>query len=813
MSRWRSHVLFAHNRPSHGHESLQPKLRGGPLQLKRTASAVARDRELRGAVIYGAGLAATAVLAYLFNALMGRRLSSGGFGTFGALLAGMLALSGPTTALFGGAAMSAARSGRVARPMWRMWVVGFGLAAVLVALLPIAPIPKPGAWFLLAGAMWLLVSWNRGLLIGLGRLGLVGASVIFEGVARLGLAVLLVARGWQVAGASAGLALGIGAAALVTEAMIPRRGEAADATLTPDVWLAIVGLFFLSCIQFPDVIAVRLFDAGQAGTYTAASSLARIGLYAQAPAAAYALRRTATAGARRALPRSLLLAFAPIVPVMIVLEAFPHRLLSATYGGRYLQSVGLLRVLGVAMLLAGLSLVLVNMLMGAGRSAWAWSIAAVAVVGTTGIFLAASGVMAAAVAMLAAQALLVVVVLGHAVRLLAAERPAGRGVLFLNWRDTGHPQGGGSEVYVEEVARRFAAQGRPVTVFCAEHDGAPREEVREGVRFVRRGSWRTVYLWAGVYHVLGRFGPHESVVDVQNAVPFFSPLYCGRRVTVLVHHVHREQWHMIFGPRAARAGWWIESRLSPRFYRRAAYVAVSESTREDLIALGIQPERIWVVRNGTPNADTDVEVAKAARPTVVYLGRLVPHKRVELLLDAAAGLAPDVPGLHVRLIGQGPSEQQLRETVRELGIQDLVTFDGYVDGATKDRLLGEAWAVALPSVREGWGLAVAEGAAMATPAVGFRVPGVRESIVDGQTGFLADRFGEFRESLRLLLTSTELRDRLGAAARDRAGLFTYDATAEAFANVIDGAPAIAMPRSAAAPAALVVLAESAVDSP
>ena len=172
-----------------------------------------------------------------------------------------------------------------------------------------------------------------------------------------------------------------------------------------------------------------------------------------------------------------------------------------------------------------------------------------------------------------------------------------------------------------------------------------------------------------------------------------------------------------------------------------------------------------------------------------------------------------MPGLHVRLIGQGPSEQQLRETVRELGIQDLVTFDGYVDGATKDRLLGEAWAVALPSVREGWGLAVAEGAAMATPAVGFRVPGVRESIVDGQTGFLADRFGEFRESLRLLLTSTELRDRLGAAARDRAGLFTYDATAEAFANVIDGAPAIAVPRSAAAPAALVVLAESAVDSP
>jgi transketolase len=108
---------------------------------------------------------------------------------------------------------------------------------------------------------------------------------------------------------------------------------------------------------------------------------------------------------------------------------------------------------------------------------------------------------------------------------------------------------------------------------------------------------------------------------------------------------------MIFGPRAARAGWWIESRLSPRFYRRAAYVAVSESTREDLIALGIQPERIWVVRNGTPNADTDVEVAKAERPTVAYLGRLVPHKRIELLLDIAATVPDAIPTF--RLGGKG----------------------------------------------------------------------------------------------------------------------------------------------------------------
>jgi glycosyltransferase involved in cell wall biosynthesis len=658
-----------------------------------------------------------------------------------------------------------------------------GVAAGVAALLPLHVVPKAALWFLLAAAMWMLVSWNRGLLIGLGRLGLVGGSVVFEGCARLGLAVLLVARGWQVAGASAGLALGIGAAMLLTEAMLP-RGRAQDGgALTSDVWLATAGLLFLSLAQFPDVIAVRLLDPHGAGAYTAASSLARIALYAQAPAAAYALRRTAVAGARRSRGRVLLLALAPAAVALAVLEVFPRRLLSLTYGGRYLGSVELIRILGVAMLLAGLALVLISVLMGAGRSAWAWSIAVAAVAGVAIVFAVGATPMHAAVAMAGTQAVVLAVAAAHARRLFATGRTTGA-VLFLNWRDTGHPQGGGSEVFVEEVAGRLAAQGRRVTVFCAEHDDAPRDELRDGVRFVRRGSWRTVYLWAGIYHVLGRFGPHDVVVDVQNAVPFFSPLYCGRKVLVLVHHVHREQWRMIFGPRVARAGWWLESRLSPKLYRRAGYVTVSDATRSDLIAQGIVPERISVVRNGAHDLQP-TGMGKAERPTIVYLGRLVPHKRVELLLDAAAALRPEFPDLHVRLVGRGPWEGRLRTAALELGIQDAVTFDGYVDGATRDRILARSWVACLPSVREGWGLAVMEAAAAGTPAVAFRAGGLRECIADGETGLLAVRFTEFVESLRWLLRSGELREELGRAARVRSLGFTWEATTEGFAAALD----------------------------
>src|SRR5918998_1756826 len=166
------------------------------------------------------------------------------------------------------------------------------------------------------------------------------------------------------------------------------------------------------------------------------------------------------------------------------------------------------------------------------------------------------------------------------------EPSARSGVLILNWRDTTHPEGGGSEVYVERVAAGLAAQGRQVTLFCAAHPGAPATERAGGIRVVRRGGRLTVYLHAWWAHVTGRLGGHDVVVDVQNGMPFLSALWCRRPLVVLVHHVHRERGGCPRPPPGAGAGWWIAPRPPPRLYRRARYVAVSEATRQELVGLG-----------------------------------------------------------------------------------------------------------------------------------------------------------------------------------------------------------------------------------
>lgn len=361
-------------------------------------------------------------------------------------------------------------------------------------------------------------------------------------------------------------------------------------------------------------------------------------------------------------------------------------------------------------------------------------------------------------------------------------------LLVLNWRDTRNPEGGGSEVYVESVARSLARAGHEVTLFCAAHDNGPAGEVRDGVRIVRAGTKLGVYREGWLRLRRGDFGELDVVVDVQNGVPFFSRLATRVPVVVLVHHVHREQWRVVYGPLRSRIGWTLESRVSPRVYRGSRYVAVSERTREELVELGVDREAIHVVHNGAEPAPAGY-AGRDPEPRVLVLGRLVPHKRVELVLEAAAALRGHVPGLRVAVVGDGWWAPQLRECAARLGVDDIVEFTGFVDEHDKHEQLARAWVLALPSLKEGWGLVVMEAASHGVPAVAFgSAGGVAESVVDGVTGLLTDDDpAAFTAALERLLLDHDLRDELGQAARDRAGRFGWDATARGFAAALAAA--------------------------
>jgi glycosyltransferase involved in cell wall biosynthesis len=358
-------------------------------------------------------------------------------------------------------------------------------------------------------------------------------------------------------------------------------------------------------------------------------------------------------------------------------------------------------------------------------------------------------------------------------------------VLVLNWRDTANPEGGGSERYVETVAHHLSRAGHLVTVFCAAHDQAPADEVRDGVRFVRRGSKLGVYPRAMWHVLMRRSGRVDVVVDVQNGLPFFSRLVTRAPVVVLVHHVHREQWHVVYDGLLARIGWFLESWVAPRLYRHSQYVAVSQVTRDELAGLGVDPDRIAVVHNGTePALETGVPPDDV--PHLCVLGRLVPHKRVEHALETLFRLRADHPGARLTVVGHGWWAGELTAAAEALGIADAVEFTGFVDDVAKHRALARSWVLLTPSLKEGWGLCIAEAASHGVPAVAYRsAGGVAELVVDGGTGLLVeDELDAFVAATRRLLDDPTLRDQLGAAARERSHEFSWDTTAAAFLAVL-----------------------------
>src|SRR4051812_2202575 len=209
----------------------------------------------------------------------------------------------------------------------------------------------------------------------------------------------------------------------------------------------------------------------------------------------------------------------------------------------------------------------------------------------------------------------------------------GKQIVFLSWRDSRNPEGGGAERYLDAMAAGLVERGARVTIFCAGHAAAPPDEVVDGVRFVRRGSKLSVYLEGMRALRRGDLGDPDVVVDIQNGLPFFTRLVTRAPVVVLVHHVHREQWPVVYPGLTGRVGWFIERRVAPLLYRRSQYVAVSRATRAELRTLGVRGPRVAVVHNGTDPV-LPVASGKSDAPMVAVVGRLVPHKRVEHAIDA-----------------------------------------------------------------------------------------------------------------------------------------------------------------------------------
>jgi glycosyltransferase involved in cell wall biosynthesis len=355
-------------------------------------------------------------------------------------------------------------------------------------------------------------------------------------------------------------------------------------------------------------------------------------------------------------------------------------------------------------------------------------------------------------------------------------------LLAVNWQDLRNPHAGGAEIHLFELLRRLAARGHRVRLVCSGFDGAPAQEVVDGVEVHRRGDRHSfALLGRGAVRRALRAERPDVVIDDINKLPLYVAGLTTLPVYAIVPHLFgTTAFQEVSWPMAATV--WTAERWIPFAYRRAWFHAISESTRDDLVARGIPRERIAVVHPGVDTGHYAPEpgLDRFDPPRFVYIGRLKRYKGVEVLLRGLALTQRQRPGLELSIAGSGDDRPRLERLAADLGLGQAVQFLGFVDEPTKLTLLRRAVANVFPSPKEGWGITVMEAAACGTPSLASDSPGLRDSVRDGLTGLLVPHGDPeaLATAMLRLAGDRELVDRLGTAARQHALTKGWDAAAD-----------------------------------
>lgn len=349
-------------------------------------------------------------------------------------------------------------------------------------------------------------------------------------------------------------------------------------------------------------------------------------------------------------------------------------------------------------------------------------------------------------------------------------------ILVLNYRDMMHPQAGGAEVHLHRIFGRLQKLGNEILLITTRFPGCSDEETVEGIRVKRIGSDLSFQFLIPIYwrRILKSF-PADLIVEDINKLPFFTPLFSKLPKLIQIHHLWR---YSIFQETSFPLAFmvWLQERMIPWFYRGDAFSAVSPSTVQELVDLGIPSERISLIYNGTEEEWAQYEPQREKQATFLWLGRIRRYKGVWVALEAFRKAHKHQPAMKLIFAGTGPEEVPLRKAVQEWGLQDSVEFKGRVTQEEKRHLLRQSAALIQSSYKEGWGLTVMEAAACGTISLASHVPGLQDSVQDRKTGYLfpVGNASVLAELMCKVLENSELRRSMEQEARHFALGFSWD---------------------------------------
>jgi glycosyltransferase involved in cell wall biosynthesis len=329
--------------------------------------------------------------------------------------------------------------------------------------------------------------------------------------------------------------------------------------------------------------------------------------------------------------------------------------------------------------------------------------------------------------------------------------------------------------------------GHQVTVFSGNDGTSIRHEKIDGVRVIRRGGFYLVYVWAFFYYIFRLRGRYDVIIDSENGLPFFTPIYAKEKVFLLIHHVHQEVFRTSLIPPFSYLAQFLEKRVMPLVYRRTEVITVSPSSKAEIVEHKLTRKTPHIIYNGV-----DLGIykpgKKAKHPSILYVGRLTTAKSIHILLNAFVQIKKDISNATLTIAGDGPNRQKLEKLSTKLGLSSKVTFLGKVSEEEKIKLYQEAWVFVNPSLLEGWGITTIEANACGTPVIASNVAGLRDAVVDGKTGILVPYGSSHALSIAIttILNNTRLRQNLRNGALDWSKKFEWRKSAEQAINLTKG---------------------------
>ena len=361
-------------------------------------------------------------------------------------------------------------------------------------------------------------------------------------------------------------------------------------------------------------------------------------------------------------------------------------------------------------------------------------------------------------------------------------------ILALNWNDLKNPYAGGAEVHLEELLRRLVKAGHEVTLACSGWKGCLPRETVEGIDIVRRGNRYTFNLVAHrLLRKLVKENQYDILVEDINKIPFYTPLYLNLKTLVVIPHLFAttvfQEINFVLGSYI-----YLFERPMVYAYRGCPYNVISESTANDLVARGVPREKISIIHCGIDRGlyAHDPQVTKYERPTILYLGRIKKYKSVQHLIEALVTVKKTLPEARLMVVGAGDYLEALKDQARRLGVETDVEFPGFVSKEEKVERMRRAHVAVLPSLKEGWGLTNIEANSVGTAVIAANSPGLRDSVRDGQTGFLYEygNIGELAEKILMVLGNDERRRELERGGLEWAETFDWDRAAGKFEDLL-----------------------------